>query len=480
MSQPQLQLTEADWLAIEREACKRSLSEFVKSAWHIVEPTQPYVHGWHIDAVCAHLEAVTRGDITRLLINIPTGMMKSLLVGVFWPAWEWGACGMASMRYVAASHSQEFATRDTVKMRRLVSSEWYQNLWPVGLTKDQNEKTKFENEKTGFRQAMAMASLTGTRGDRVLLDDPHSVEGALSDADRTRALRIFKETIPHRLNNPISSAIVVVMQRLHEYDVSGFILSEDHGYTHLMLPMEFEVARACKSPIYPDKRTTEGELLFPERFPKEVVERDKKMMGSHGTAGQFQQRPTARGGNIIKGEWFGRYTVPPKIVSKMVFADTAQKTEERHDYSVFELWGKGEDGKIYLLDLIRGKWESPDLRRKAGDFWNAHKSEGVSKMMVEEAASGTGLIQDIKKDASIPIFGIKRSRDKYLRVMDAAPQIEAGYVMIPDDAPWVSDFITECEAFTSNDTHPHDDQIDPMVDAIAEFLQSKRKRGFFD
>jgi len=191
-----IRLTEADFIEIERYACRQSLATFVRLAWHVVEPAQPYIHGWHIDAVCAHLEAVTRGDINRLLINIPPGTMKSLLVGVFWPAWEWGAMGLPATRFVAASHSQEFAVRDTLKMRRLVASEWYQTRWPVELTKDQNEKTKFENASTGFRQAMAMSSLTGTRGDRVIIDDPHSIEGALSDADRTRTLRVFTETVP--------------------------------------------------------------------------------------------------------------------------------------------------------------------------------------------------------------------------------------------------------------------------------------------
>lgn len=474
-----IRFTEYDWLQAERSLYKRSLAEFVKSAWHIVEPTAPYVHGWHIDAVCAHLEAVTRGEINRLLINIPSGMMKSLLVSVFWPAWEWGAAGLPSMRYVAASHSQTFATRDTLRMRRLVTSDWYQERWPVAMTIDQNEKTKFENRDTGYRQAMAMMSLTGTRGDRVLLDDPHSVEGALSDAERRRTLRVFTETVPSRLNNPISSAIVVVMQRIHEQDISGYILEHDLGYHHLMLPMEYEPERRCASRFYPDPRTVDGELLFPERFPRDVVERDKKVMGSHATAGQNQQRPYARGGMLIHGGWFGSWTVLPKMKAMVIFADTAQKTKERHDYSVFQCWGYGVDDRAYLIDQIRGKWEAPDLKRNAADFWKKWQPEGAKKMMIEDKASGTGLIQELKRENKIPVFGIQRSIDKLVRVKDAAPQIEIGNVILPADAPWRSEFIAECEAFTADDTHPHDDQIDPMCDAIKEFLQSRKPRGFF-
>lgn len=468
----QLTLTNDDWIAIEREACRRSLATFVKEAWHIVEPSQPYSHGWHIDCVCAHLEAVTSGDITRLLVNIPPGTMKSLLISVFWPAWEWGSQGLASMRYVAGSHSQDFAVRDTLKMRRLVSSEWYQERWPTALTKDQNEKTKFENAATGFRQAMAMASLTGTRGDRVIIDDPHSIEGAISDADRARTLRVMRETVPSRLTNPDKSAIVVVMQRIHENDVSGMLLAGEHGYVHVCLPMEFEPDRKCSTKWYTDPRTVEGELLFPDRFPRHVVDRDKAMMGSYAVAGQFQQRPTPRGGGLIKGAWFGRYSVVPPMRYRRIYADTAQKTAEHNDYSVFQCWGLGMDNRLYLIDQIRGKWEAPELKRSAVDFWNKHKGiEGLGalqRMAVEDKASGTGLIQEIKREAVIPIFPIQRNKDKYTRLIDVQGSIEAGYVVIPEQAPWMADFVTECESFTADNTHAHDDQIDPLIDAITD------------
>lgn len=476
--QPALSLSSADVDEVEREYCRRSLSNFIKQAWPVIEPSQPYIYGWHIDAMAVHLEAVTRGEITRLLINIPPGTMKSLITGVFWPAWEWGPMRLQTMRYVAASHSQEFSVRDTLKMRRLVSSEWFQNLWPTPLTKDQNEKQKFENLATGFRQAMAMKSLTGTRGDRVLIDDPHSVEGALSDADRKTTLRVFTETVPTRLNNPDRSAIVVVMQRLHEDDVSGFILANDHGYDCLMLPMEFERERKCITRIgFDDPRTYDGELLFPERFSAEVVARDKKMMNTYAVAGQFQQRPSPRGGGLIKGANFPRYSQPPVIEYRSIYADTAQKTAERNDYSVLECWGYS-GGKIYLLDLVRGKWEAPELERRAVEFWAKHlaiESAGALRsMIVEDKASGTGLIQKIQSVGQIPVIAQQRNRDKYSRIMDVLSYIEAGLVCLPASAPFTSDFVDECESFTSDDSHSHDDQIDPMIDAINDMLASNK------
>ena len=184
----------SDWLAIEREFCARKLANFVQRAWPVVEPGTRYVHGWHIDAIAEHLEAVTAGEINRLLINVPPGTMKSLAVGVLWPAWEWGPRAQPQLRYVGAAHAQDLAVRDNMRMRRLVKSEWYQRLWPLGIAADQDAKLKFENTATGYRAAVAATAMTGHRGDRVLYDDPHSVEGALSDLQRNdRAAGVLRD-----------------------------------------------------------------------------------------------------------------------------------------------------------------------------------------------------------------------------------------------------------------------------------------------
>jgi len=472
-----MRLTQADLIAVERELCKRRLADFVKRAWHVIEPSQPYIHGWHIDAICEHLQAVTDGHINRLLINIPPGTAKSILTAVFWPAWEWGPRGMPNIRFIGASHEEGLATRDNLKMRRLVSSEWFQSRWPVELTGDQNQKTYFENTAAGWRQSCPVRSMTGRRGDRVLWDDPHNVEDAHSKSRLEEAARIFRETLPTRLNNPDRSAIVIIMQRLAGDDVSGEILASDYGYEHLCLPMEYESGRQRSTSIgFVDPRTYDGELLFPERFPAEVVRRDKIIMGTHAYAGQYQQRPMARGGNIIKGEWFARHAILPAIEYRMIYGDTAQKTKEANDYSVLECWGKGYDGKIYLLDMVRGRWEAPELENRTLAFWHKHATEmsamlgPLRQMRIEDKASGTGLIQKLKR--AIPISGIERNRDKYTRVMDVTGYIEAGFVSIPMDASFANDFTAECEAFTANDSHQHDDQIDPMIDAIMDMLQS--------
>jgi len=464
----------ADVLEIEREACKRSLSTFVREAWPVLEPGQPYVHGWHIDVVCEHLQAVTDGEITRLLINVPPGTMKSTLVNVLWPAWEWGPRNVPTMRFIGASHEQGLAIRDNLKMRRLVTSDWYRRRWAIDLTGDQNQKTYYENDATGFRQACAVTSMTGRRGDRVAWDDPHSTEGALSDAARETSIRVFQETLPTRLNNPDSSAIIVVMQRLHQDDVSGFILAGDYGYTHLCLPMEYDSKHPHR--YTRDPRKKDGDLLFPERFPREVVERDKKIMGTAATAGQFQQLPAPRGGGIFKNEWWRYYDVLPRIKYRAIYADTAQKAKEKNDYTVFQCWGAVDGGGAALIDQVRGKWESPEMLVQARAFWNKHKTfSGAGRLRafrVEDKVSGTGLIQTLKREG-IPMQGIPRnanSGDKVTRAMDVAPSVESGLVWLPRNAPWLSDYTGELSIFPNGS---NDDQVDPTSDAISEIILGK-------
>lgn len=177
-----------------RDRC-RTLGGFVREAWHVLEPTQPYVHGWHIAAICSHLEAVSDGRINRLLINVPPGTMKSLLASVLWPAWEWTR--QPSLRYLTTSYAEKYVKRDSRRMRDLVQSEWNRSLWPE-IELMRAGEASFANTKTGFREGVPFASLTGGRGDRVIIDDPHSTETAESEAERENTTRIFREAVPRR------------------------------------------------------------------------------------------------------------------------------------------------------------------------------------------------------------------------------------------------------------------------------------------
>lgn len=452
-----LNLTNDDLLSFERELCSRSLAAFVRRAWHVLEPGQPYIHGWHVDAVCEHLEAITAGDINRLLINIPPGTMKSTLVSVFWPAWEWGPKGLPSTRFIGAAHEQGLAVRDTRKMRNLVTSDWYQALWPLSLKSDQNQKTFYENEHTGFRQACAVSSMTGRRGDRVAWDDPHSVEAALSDAHRETALRVFQETLPTRLNNPDRSAIVIVMQRLHEADVSGFILESELGYDHLCLPMEFESDRKCITSIgFSDPRTEDGELLFPERFSRETVDRDKKVMGAMAVAGQFQQRPAPRSGGFFDWEKIGTVKALPEIRQWVRYWDKAG-TDGGGAYTAGVLMGKGADGNYYVKDVVRGQWAAS---KRENVIKSTAERDGVDVSIWIEQEPGSGGKESaestVKNLAGYNIKSERATGDKAVRAEPYSVQVEAGNVYVLE-AEWNQAFIDEHKTFPVG---KYKDQID--------------------
>jgi predicted phage terminase large subunit-like protein len=470
--------------------------------------------------MCEHLEAITDGvempngmPYNRLLINIPPGTMKSFCVSVFWPAWEWGPCELTHLRYVCASHSLEsVGVRDSMRMRRLISSDWYQARWPhVTLTKDQNQKTKFENTSTGFRQAISAGGITGVRGDRVICDDPHSVEGANSDQQRNSTNLWFQEAVPLRLNNPDSSAIVVVMQRLHEEDVSGIILDKQLGYDHLMLPMEYDPARAAPTMIgFSDPRTEPGELLFPARFSREIVDRDKKVLGSFASAGQFQQEPAPRGGGIIKREWWQPWDAKAFPAMDYIIAslDTAYTQDSENDPSALTIWGvftgasareitawASSRGKRHDQDEAGArfdeaaavKWASAaalsggDLPRvmlmhawaERLDIHNlvektaaTCKQYKVDKLLIENKAAGHSVAQEIRRlfgheKWMVQLLDPKR-QDKLSRLYSVQHLFAEGMIFAPDRA-WAEMVIQQTSVFPKG---KHDDLVDTASQAL--------------
>lgn len=464
---------------LDRLDCEGSLAGYVRRAWHVVEPAAPYVHGWHIDAIAEHLEAVSAGQITRLLINVPPGTMKSLMVGVFWPTWEWGPRNRPSTRVVATSHSIPLAVRDNLKARRLVTSDWYRALWGdrVVLTGDQNAKTKFENTRTGVRDAMAFKSLTGSRGDRVIIDDPHSVDSAESEAERGSVTTTFLESVPTRLTDPKRSAIVVVMQRLHERDVSGVILSKDLGYEHLMLPMEFEPDRRCATSIgFRDPRTEDGELLFPARFPREVVERDKIPLGAYAVAGQFQQRPAPRHGGLFQVGKIEIVDALPRI-TRMVRGWDLAGTTKGGDWTAGVKIGRGEDGVFYVLDVRRVQKTPGAVRTLLFDTARQDGGDVAIRLPQDPGQAGKAQAQDLVAAlagyivTALPVTGAKDTRARPL-----AAQVEQGNVRLVR-APWNDAFLQELGMFPSGS---HDDQVDAASDAFNELAGVKGGEGILE
>jgi predicted phage terminase large subunit-like protein len=245
------------------------------------------------------------------------------------------------------------------------------------------------------------------------------------------------------------------MQRLHENDMSGYLLAggSDEEWEHLCLPAIDE----------------DDESLWPE---KHGIEKLKSMerADSYTFAGQYMQRPAPLGGGIFKDEWWQYWRELPKLSYRAIYVDTAQKTKEHNDFTVMQCWGKGKRGGAYLIDQIRGKWEAPELLTHARAFWAKHKSAyglaALRSMEVEDKVSGTGLIQQLRREG-IPVRAIQRDKDKLTRAMDVVPQVEVGNVYLPDGAPFLSDFLAESSAFPNG---AHDDQLDPMMDAVDQIL----------
>lgn len=500
--------------AIKAIESERKLIDFIRNGWEALEPGQPFVTGWAVEATCDHLQAVTEGHIKRLLINVPPGCTKSMTTSVFWPAWEWGPRGMASNRYILAAHEQNLAIRDNVRSRDLMLNEWYQEHWGeyVQFKGDVNAKTYYENKATGWRMASSVGSgLTGYRGDRLILDDPHSIRKADSDAFREEVLRWFAETLPTRLNKPSESAIVIIMQRVHERDVAGLILAEELGYEHLMLPMEFEPERKCYSIVKPsyiknpkkvkvkwnehhkswvpdkqgthekysvDPRTKDGELLWPARFSEQSVDELKKALrswgGSYAEAGQLQQRPAPRGGGMFQKDDFNVVDKAPeggRTVRGWDLAGTDKKANKKAAYTV-GCKIRLVNGNIYILDVAR-KQVSPS---------------GVEKMILANTQrDGHGIVQDFPQDpgqaGKAQKFAIAKLLHGYTfvfspetgskedRATPLAAQSESGNVYLVR-ADWNQSFINEAALFPNGQFK---DQIDAASRAYYCLLRKRRR-----
>lgn len=457
-----------------RARCQ-TLTGFVREAWHVLEPTQPYIHGWHIDAICSHLEAITTGRFlamgfpNRLLINVPPGTMKSLLASVFWPAWEWGPQSMPGMRFLTTSYSENYVKRDSRRMRDLVNSDWYQSLWPeVNLVR--SGESSFANSKTGFREGVPFSSLTGGRGDRVIIDDPHSTETAESPAERQRTTRIFRESVPSRVNDPEKSAIVVIMQRLHEDDVSGQIEKLKLGYQHLMLPMRFEPERRCSTALgFEDPRSAEGELLFPERFPPAVLVRDQKALTEYAIAGQYQQRPVPREGGLFKREWFAGKVIRQaptgtRWVRHWDLAATKKATAAR---TAGVRLGKAPDGSFVVGHVVKTQDEGNKVRMLIKATAEIDGKDVEISLPQDPGQAGKVQAKDmVAMMAGWKVKAEPETGDKVTRAEPFSSQCEAGNVYLVQ-GEWNESYLDELCLFPGGSFK---DQVDASSGAFARLV----------
>jgi predicted phage terminase large subunit-like protein len=366
----------------------------------------------------------------------------------------------------------------------MIQSEWFQQRWPIVLTGDQNAKTKFENDKTGFREAMAFTSMTGSRGDRVILDDPLSVDDANSEAALKAAEITFTEALPTRLNNE-KSAKIVIMQRLNERDTAGIILSKGLGYVHLNLPMEFEPERRCVTVIgFKDPRTEPDELLFPERFSREAVDKLKATLGSYAVAGQLQQRPAPREGGLFKRAWFGFLPAIPAGTKFVRGWDLAASTGQDAAYTAGCKVGRMPDGRFLIAHCEREKLTPAGVERLMVNTAGADGKDCRVSLPQDPGQAGKAQSQYlVGKLAGFTARATPESGDKVTRAEPLAAQAEAGNVLILKTGDqtkdkWIEPFLDELTVFPNGQ---YKDQTDAAARAFNELpRQTEPPQGIFN
>jgi predicted phage terminase large subunit-like protein len=480
-----------------REEC-RSLAGFVRHGWRILEPRAKLIWGWHLDAMCEHLEACSNGQITRLLTNVPPGSSKSLIHSVLWPAWEW-AMGRPDLRYLTCSFNDVPVKRDVRKCRDLILSPWFATLFPEmvgrnGTTLKRAGETSYENWFKGTRDGVAFGSLTSQRGDRLIIDDPHSTETAESETDRDKTTRKFREGALDRLNDLETSIIDVIMQRLHEQDVSGVILSEELrelGFVHLMIPMRFEIERKCivrlgeapkagktdKRPIFwQDPRKVDGELMEPKRFPAKAVNKQEVGKGDYAFAGQYQQRPAPREGGMFKVEKIT--TVPHSPVSKGAKTvrgwDIAGSIRKKSPYTAGGMLRLMPNGDLYIMDMRRDRLKIGAAEQLIVD--TAFADTLSVRQSIPQDPGQAGLSQRNQLAGKLGGLDFRFSPEsgaKEDRAIPFASQVEAGKVyMVKGD--WNTALIEELRNFPSGS---YKDQVDALSRAYSEILKMRDGRG---
>ena len=481
------------------EQAPLSLLEFTQTFWHVLEPGVEFTQGWAIEAICEHLEACASGQIKKLIINVPPGHAKSILCNVFYPAWEWTK--NPRLRWLFTSYNIQLSIRDSVKMRRLIASPEYKARYEhlYQCPGDYNAKTRFDNSARGTRMVVPIGSSTGERAHRLVVDDPNNASEVWSATQRERITGAYDSSLSTRAADPQHYVQIVVMQRLHEKDLSGHLL-ERGGWEHLCLPAEYEVARRCVTSIWQDPRQTEGELLWAERFPKVVIDELKSTLGGYGAAGQLQQRPAPPGGGMLKRHWWQYWqpvgttapvvrhrmannefleitpeVLPTKFDAKILSWDLAFKDSKDSAYVVGQVWGV-LGSRRYLLDQIREKLDIVGTLAAIRSLSQRHPDALIK--LVEDRANGPAVLSMLKKEIPGLIAFSPGNDSKEARVAAIAPLVEAGNIFIPhpSSAPWVSVFLEECTTFPAS---AYKDQVDSLTQALL-YLRNRGSMSLVD
>jgi predicted phage terminase large subunit-like protein len=441
---------------------RQDFGSFVRKSFLTVSPGQEYVRGWHLEAIEHRLQQVRNGETRRLVINMPPRSLKSIAASVALPAYILGHD--PTRRIICVSYSTDLAKKHSNDFRAIIESDWYHELFPqtrVGPYK--NTETEIETTERGYRIATSVGgTLTGRGGDLIIIDDPLKPIDALSESKRSAVNQWYANTLLSRLDDKRTGAIIIVMQRVHIDDLTGYVLAHPDEWSHLNLPAIAEHNEEIAIGRGKFYRRQAGEALSPLREPLSVLEDLRRQLGSDVFSAQYQQAPVPPGGAMIKRHWVQRYSeLPPENRRLTILQswDTAAKGGPDNDWSVCTTWLQTRDRQWYLLDVWRARVDYPTLKVKVAELarrWEARQ------VLIEESGTAIGLLQEMK--LIVPgVTAVKPDRDKVTRMSLASATFEAGQVHLPTQASWLPELEAELFAFPGSS---HDDQVDSISQAI--------------
>ncbi|RSE33393.1 phage terminase large subunit [Acinetobacter junii] len=492
-------------MQLERERCEKEHLFFTRR-FFLPRMGFKFSVNWHHEYIADKIDQVISGKVKNLVINVPPGSGKTeLLTNLI----ARGLARNARSRFLYLSYSQSLVEDVSATARNIVKSVDFQSLWPVKISTSTDAKSSWKTTVDGYDaghvySASMGGQVTGRRAGTlanegftgaIILDDPLKPEDAFSKSARKKANRKILNTVNSRKAKS-DTPIILIMQRLHVEDPTNFVMTGnvpgeweqisipaliDDDYIDQLpehirckVPRDVERDQHGRQSYWPLKESLESLL----QLEKGGEDKDGATVSRYTFASQYMQNPKKLGGDLVKVEWFPRYVELPILKWRAIWADTAQKIKKHNDFSVFLCAGLGYDNNLYIIDVKRGKWEAPQLLKEAKSFINKHKESNTKigklrYMAVEDKASGTGLIQTIVKETTLPIRAIQRDEDKLSRTMDVILYVEDRRVFLPANAPWLLNYIEEIEGLTADWTHDHDDQWDPTIDAINDSLASK-------
>jgi predicted phage terminase large subunit-like protein len=452
---------------------RQQLYPFVWKAFGTLNPGERFLPAWHVEAMCFALQEVAAGHCRRLLITVPPRHLKSICTAVALPAWLLGRS--PTVRIMVASYGGDLAAKHARDFRQLIQAPWYRRLFPsFAIDPRRNTETEILTTRRGFRKAVSLGgAVTGFGADLLIVDDLMKAADASSATERQRVKDYYEQTLFSRLDDKQNGRIVVIQQRLHEDDLPGYLLDRGN-FTHLNLRAIAEENEAFPLGMGRMGRRQAGEPLFAAREPLSALEDIRREIGSFAFSSQYQQNPVPPEGNRLRWGWFRTYDQTPERSELLMVVqswDTAATAEPTSDFSVCTTWGLTKEGKWLLLDVERARLEYPSLKRRVialRRLWRA------DRLVVEYAGPGIPLVSDLRQELPHErdvIVAYQPLVDKETRLMGQTAPIEAGEVLLPREAPWLTGFKQELLAFPNG---RHDDQVDSM----AQFLDwVGRRRG---